>query len=60
MTASEQAARARLDAYATSPETKARFAAQAEWFQQNMAAGSTDSSGNRVETLISALQRAAR
>jgi hypothetical protein len=54
----EQEVRARLDAYCTSDATKARFAEQAKWLSENMPAGSRDSSGNSVETLIGALRRA--
>ena len=57
---SVQDAYARMDAYATSPATKARHAANAQWLRDNMAAGSRDSSGNSVETLINALDRASK
>ena len=59
-TETEAEVRARLDAYCTSPETKARFAEQAKWLKENMAAGSRDSQGNSVETLINALNRASK
>ena len=59
-TNTEMTARERLDAYCTSDATKARFAEQAQWFKANMAAGSRDTHGNKVETLIAALERASK
>ena len=60
MTDTESTARARMDAYTTSDATKARHANTAQWLRDNMAAGSRDSSGNSVETLIAALDRASK
>ena len=54
------AAQARMDAYATSPETKARHARTADMLEATIARGSRDSSGNSVETLVGALRRASR
>ena len=53
-------AQARMDAYATSPETKARHARTAASLRNLVPAGSRDSSGNSIETIINALERASK
>jgi hypothetical protein len=50
-----QEIQARIDAKA-----KVRHAASAQWLRENVAAGSRDGNGTTVETLISALDRAAQ
>lgn len=54
------AAQARMDAYASSPETKARHARTADHLEALLPRGARDTSGNSVETLVAALRRAAK
>lgn len=55
-----QGATARIDAYATSPETKARLAANADSLAAMLPATARDTSGNSVATVVAALRRAAQ